>query len=78
VSDDTKQSTKVVAKESTVRASAADANGLTCPTCGAAVDPRRTTQALSRNGRLMLFCSSGCLRTFLSAERAEKEGPSGT
>ena len=47
--------------------------GLHCPTCSSPVDPRRTTQALSRNARLMLFCSSGCLRTFLATERAEKE-----
>jgi len=73
VSDDPKQSTKVVAKDSVLRASADDANALKCPTCGGEVDPRRTTQALSRHGRLMLFCSSGCLRTFLAAERAEKE-----
>lgn len=64
---------KVVAKESAVRASASDASALNCPTCGGVVDPRRTTQALSRSARLMLFCSSGCLRTFLAAERGEKE-----
>ena len=44
---------------------------LTCPTCGGAVDPRRTAQALSREKRLLLFCSSGCLRQFLAAERKE-------
>jgi hypothetical protein len=44
-----------------------------CPTCRGVVDPRRTTQALSRNARLLLFCSSGCLRQFLAAERAEQE-----
>ncbi len=70
MSDDPNQSTKVVVKGG---AMGDNASGLTCPTCGGAVDPRRTTQALSRNGRLMLFCSSGCLRTFLAAERAEKE-----
>lgn len=42
---------------------------LECPVCKGEVDPRRTTQALSRNGRLLLFCSSGCLRQFLAAER---------
>lgn|GEM_PF-5494806 len=70
MSDDPNQSTKVVVKGSAL---GDNASGLTCPTCDAAVDPRRTTQALSRDGRLMLFCTSGCLRTFLAAERAEKE-----
>jgi len=49
-----------------------DPNGLVCPMCDNSVDPRRTTQALSRNGRLMLFCSSGCLRQFIAAENAAK------
>jgi hypothetical protein len=48
-----------------------DPNALNCPTCGEVVDPRRTTQALSRNGRLLLFCSSGCLRQYLADERAK-------
>lgn len=47
-------------------------NALSCPTCGGAVDPRRTTQALSRNGKLLLFCSSGCTRQFLATEREQK------
>lgn len=46
-----------------------DPNALSCPTCGGPVDPRRTTQALSRNGKLLLFCSSGCTRQFLATER---------
>jgi hypothetical protein len=46
---------------------------LLCPTCQGVVDPRRTTQAISRNARLVLFCSSGCLRQFLAAERAEQQ-----
>lgn len=51
-----------------------DANGqLLCPTCGGVVDPRRTTQAISRKARLVLFCSSGCLRQFLAAERAQQQ-----
>lgn len=47
-------------------------NGLMCPVCADTVDPRRTTQAISRNGRLLLFCSSGCLRQFVAAENAAK------
>jgi len=27
---------------------------------------------MSRNGRLLLFCSSGCLRNFVTAENAAK------
>ena len=42
-----------------------------CPVCGNPVDPRKTTQALHRKGRLLLFCSSGCLRDFMRKERAE-------
>lgn len=49
-----------------------DPSALACPVCGNPVDPRRTTQALSRNGRLMLFCSSGCLRNFVTTENAAK------
>ena len=41
-----------------------------CPVCGNPVDPRKTTQALHRNGRLLLFCASGCLRDFMRNERA--------
>ena len=51
----------------------AEAGALTCPVCGGAVDPRRTTQAISRNKRLMLFCSSGCLRQFLASERGDAD-----
>ncbi|MBL8783782.1 MAG: YHS domain-containing protein [Deltaproteobacteria bacterium] len=45
-------------------------NALACPTCGKVVDPKKTTQAVPRKGRLLLFCSSGCLRQFLAAEKA--------
>lgn len=45
--------------------------------CDNSVDPRRTTQALSRNGRLLLFCSSGCLRQFVTAENAAKDALKG-
>ncbi|MFO0748535.1 MAG: hypothetical protein U1F43_39270 [Myxococcota bacterium] len=43
-----------------------------CPVCSNPVDPRKTTQALHRNGRLMLFCTSGCLREFMRTERDAK------
>ncbi len=49
-----------------------DSSALVCPVCGNQVDPRKTTQAMSRNGRLLLFCSSGCLRNFVAAENAAK------
>ena len=50
-----------------------ETNAIHCPTCGGVVDPRRTTQAISRGGRLLLFCSSGCLRQFLQDERAKAD-----
>lgn len=46
-----------------------------CPVCGNPVDPRKTTQALHRNGRLMLFCTSGCLREFMKTEREKAAKP---
>ena len=64
---------KPQAPEAKGEAKGSDPNALSCPTCGGNVDPRRTTQALSRNARLLLFCTSGCLRQFLATERAEKE-----
>jgi len=48
---------------------AVDSNIHPCPVCGNPVDPRKTTQALHRAGRLLLFCSSGCLRDFMRKER---------
>lgn len=62
-----------VANDDTERpAAAATSDPHRCPVCGNPVDPRKTTQALHREGRLMLFCSSGCLREFMTAARNEK------
>jgi RNase P subunit RPR2 len=47
-----------------------DGSALTCPNCGTTLDPRKTTQALRRNSRLLLFCSSGCVRQYMSNEAA--------
>lgn len=61
-----------VATDDTERPAAAAHEAHRCPVCGNAVDPRKTTQALHREGRLMLFCSSGCLREFMQADRDAK------
>jgi hypothetical protein len=49
-----------------------DGSALSCPVCNKPLDPKKTTQALRRNSRLVLFCSSGCVRQFMSNETAQK------
>ncbi len=42
---------------------------LACPVCGTLVDPRTTTQAVTRPTAIVIFCSPGCLRQYLAEER---------
>ena len=55
-------------------ASSATPPTLACPVCGTPVDPRKTTQAVTRPTEIVMFCSPGCLRQYLAEER---ETPSG-
>jgi YHS domain-containing protein len=67
---DTRRVTSDDPTSDTAKATAENPHVHPCPVCGNPVDPRKTTQALHRQGRLLLFCSSGCLRDFMRKERA--------